>query len=108
VELNALRALERTVPRVWGINSTRLTCRNEAYSYNLCLDSAFVSDDVHVGATFINKRCSRCVDVRRAAWIVSFIVRHRPCRDKDQRMPRMRVPACASARLPNIAHDRPI
>jgi hypothetical protein len=44
------------VPRVRGINPSRLTCWNEPDSDNLCHDGALVSDDVHVLATVVNKR----------------------------------------------------
>ena len=47
---------EMAVPRVRGINSTRLTCWNEPDSDGLCHDGALVSDDVHVLATVVNKR----------------------------------------------------
>jgi hypothetical protein len=47
---------EMAVPRVRGINPSRLTCWNEPDSDGLCHDGALVSDDVHVLATVVNKR----------------------------------------------------
>jgi hypothetical protein len=67
---------EMAVPRVWSVNPTRLTCRNEPDSDDLRLDVAFVSDDVHVATTTIDKRHPRCVHVRRADGVVPFIMRH--------------------------------
>jgi hypothetical protein len=99
---------EVAVSRVRGVNPTRLTCWNEPDSDGLCHDGAFVSDDVHVFATVVNKRHPCCVHVRRAAGIVRLILRHRSCRDKDQCMTRMRVPACGPSRLPDIAQDSPV
>jgi len=40
---------------VGSVNPTRLTGRNEPEGDALCLDSAFVSDDVHVDTTLVNK-----------------------------------------------------
>src|SRR5262249_39628520 len=39
---------EGAVPRSRSVNPTRLTCRNEPDSDDLCRDGAFISDDVHV------------------------------------------------------------
>ena len=50
---------EMAVPRVGGINPSRLTCWNEPDSDGLCHDGALVSNDVHVLATVINKRHPR-------------------------------------------------
>ena len=47
---------EMAVPRVRGINPSRLTCWNEPDGDGLCHDGALVSDDVHVLATVVNKR----------------------------------------------------
>src|SRR5271155_4084163 len=94
---------EVTVPRVCNVNPTRRICRNELDSDGFCLDGTFVPEDVHVIATRIYKRHSCFVHMWFAVWIVPFITRHRSCRDDDQAMPRVRVPACASARLPDIA-----
>ena len=47
--------LERAVPGGWGVNPTRLTCWNEPERNDLCLDVAFVSDDVYVDTTMIDK-----------------------------------------------------
>ena len=104
----SLSSSERAVPRGWSVNPTRLTCRNEPDSDDLCRDGALVSDNVHVGATFVNKRHPRCVHVRRAGGIVSLILCHCSCGDKDQGMARMRVPAGAPSRLPDIDQDRPV
>ena len=57
------------VPRVVSVNPTRLTDRNEPHGDRLCLDSAFVSDDVHVVAS-LNKRHPHCVHGPRAGGIV--------------------------------------
>jgi hypothetical protein len=46
---------EMAVARVGSVNPTRLTCRNEPDGDDLCLDSAFVSDDVCVATTKIDK-----------------------------------------------------
>src|ERR1700739_4847216 len=96
---------EMAVPRVRRINPSRLTCWNEPDSDGLCHDGALVSDDVHVLATVVNKRHPCRVHVRRAAGIVRLILRHRSCRDKDERMTRMRMPACGPSRQPDIAQD---
>jgi hypothetical protein len=61
---------EGTVPRSRGVNPTRLTCRNEPDSDYLCRDGAFISDDVDVVATGVNKRHPRCVHARRAVGII--------------------------------------
>src|SRR6202521_4443664 len=100
--------LERAIPRVCGVNPTRLTCRNEPEGDDLCLDSAFVSDDMHVATTVINKRHSRCVHVRRATGIIPLILRHGSCCDDDWGMTKVRVPARASSWLPNIIQDVPV
>jgi hypothetical protein len=63
----SLSSSERGVPRGWSVNPTRLTCRNEPDGDDLCLDCAFVSDDVHVATTGVNKRHPCGVHVRRAA-----------------------------------------
>ena len=99
---------EGAVPRSRSVNPTRLTCRNEPDSDDLCRDSALVSDNVHVGATFVNKRHPRCIHMRRAVGIVCLILCHCSCRDKDQGMSKMRVPACAPSRLPDIDQDSPV
>ena len=70
VALNSPSSSEGAVPRSWSVNPTRLTCRNEPDSDDLCRDGAFISDDVHVVATGVNKRHPRCVHVRRAVRIV--------------------------------------
>ena len=102
------RSSEMAVPRVWGVNPTRLTCWNEPDGDDLCLDSAFVSDNVHVDTTVVNKRHPRCVHGTRASGIVGLILGHCTCRDNDQSMAKMRVPACTSSRLPNIVQDIPV
>src|SRR5207245_4527837 len=107
VALNSPSSSEGAVPRSWSVNPTRLTGRNEPGGDALCLDSAFVSDDVHVVAT-LNKRHPRCVHGPRAGGIVPLIGRHRSRRANDQGVARMRVPACGSSRLPNIAQDIPV
>src|ERR1039458_1888851 len=70
---------EGAVPRIWGVNPTRLTCWNEPESNDLCLDIAFVSDDVYVATTKIDKRHPRCVHVRRAFGIVRLIMSYCSC-----------------------------
>ena len=40
---------------VGSVNPPRLTCRNEPDGDDLCIDTAFVSDDVHVDTTLVNK-----------------------------------------------------
>ena len=96
------------VPRVGSVNPTRLTCRNQPDGDDLCLDSAFVSDNVHVDTTLVNKRHTRCVHGPRAAGIIPLILCHRSRRDNDQGVAKMRVPACTSSRLPNIIQDIPV
>ena len=98
---------EVAVARVGSVYPTRLTCRNEPDGDALCLDSAFVSDDVQV-VTTLNKRHPRCVHGPRAGGIVPLIGRHRSRRDHDQGVAKMRVPACGSSRLPNIVQDIPV
>ena len=71
------------VPRVWGVNPTRLTRWNEPDGDDLCLDSAFVSDNVHVDTTVVNKRHPRCVHGTRASGIVGLILGHCSCRDSQ-------------------------
>ena len=100
--------LEGAVSRVCNVDAARLTCRNEPDGDDLCRDIAFVSDDVHVVTTGVNKRHARCVHFRRAAGIVALILSDCSCRDNDEGMARVRVPACASSRLPNIVQDRPV
>ena len=46
--------------------------------------------------------------MRRAAGIVRLVLRHRSCRDKDERMTRMRVPACGPSGQPDVAQDSPV
>src|SRR5437763_9224647 len=99
---------EGAVPRSRSVNPTRLTCRNEPDNDDLCWDSAFISDDVHVVATGVNKRHDRCVHMWRAVGIVCLILCHCSCRDKDEGMARMRVPAGAPSRLPDIVQDSPV
>ena len=74
---------EMAVPRVGSVNPTRLTCRNEPESNDLCLDVTFVSDDVYVATTTIDKCHPRCVHVRGATGIVPVIVSYRSCGDDD-------------------------
>src|ERR1035441_8005935 len=78
-----LSSSEGAVPRIWGVNPTRLTCWNEPESNDLCHDIAFVSDDVYVASTTIDKCHPRCVHVRRAVGIVPVIMSYRSCRDDD-------------------------
>jgi len=66
---------ERAVPRVFSVNPTRLTCRNELDSDGACLECAFVAEDVHVGTTGIDKPRPLCVHSGLAVGIVPFIVR---------------------------------
>src|SRR5206468_3601097 len=108
VASNRPSPLEVAVPRVCNVDATRLTCRNEPDGDDLCRDIAFVSDDVHVVTTGVNKRHPRCVHLRRAAGIVPLILCHGSCRDNDQGLAKMRVPACASSRLPNVVQDIPV
>src|SRR5438477_13134728 len=67
---------EMAVPRVWSVNPARLTRRNEPDSNELCLDSAFVSDDVHVIAAQVNKRHPRCVYGGCAGRVVPLLLCH--------------------------------
>ena len=53
----------------------------------------------------IDKRHARGVHVRLAFGIVCPVLRHRTRCDDDQAVPRVRVPAGASSRLPHIALD---
>ena len=96
---------EMAVPRIWSVNPTRLTCRNELHSDGLCLDGAFVSDNVHVGTTGIDKPHPCCVHMGLALGIVPLIgrYRYRSRRDGDQAMARVRVPAGATSWLPDVA-----
>src|SRR6184192_3217341 len=65
--LNSPSSSEGAVPRSWSVNPTRLTCRNEPDSDDLCRDGAFISDDVHVVATSVNKRPPSCHTLIRTA-----------------------------------------
>jgi hypothetical protein len=71
----------------------------------LCLDGAFVADDVHVATTVINKHHARCVYVRRAGGIIRLVLRHGSSRNDDQGIAGVGVLASASSRLPNIVND---
>jgi hypothetical protein len=53
----------------------------------------------------INKAHTLGIDVGLAVKFRSFILRHRSGRDDDEAVPRVSVPAGASARLPHIALD---
>jgi len=65
---------ERTVSWIVFVNPTRLACWNEPESNDICLNGAFVSDDVYVRTTLIDKGHSRCVHVRSATGIVTVIM----------------------------------
>jgi hypothetical protein len=62
-----------------------------------------VSDDVHVVATRIDKSHAHCVDMRRVLGVMAFIGSYGAGSDGDQAVAGMRVPACLSSRLPDIA-----
>ena len=80
---------EVAVSRVWRVNPTRLACRKELDCDGLRqVGGAFVSNNVHVVATGIDKRHPLCVHVRLATRVVPFIGRHRSRGDDDQAMAR--------------------
>jgi len=91
-----------TVSWVCNVNPPRVICRNELYSDGLCLDSAFVPEDMYVIATKIDKRYSCVVNMRSARGIVTLIVCYRSHSDDDQAVPRVRVPSSASTGSPDI------
>ena len=91
------------VPWIWSIDQTRLTAGNEPDGYDLCLDSALVSNIVHMAATTIEERHSSCVDVWSAIGIVGFVLRDRSRGDDDQGCGRVGVPTRAPPGLPDIA-----
>ena len=93
------------VTRIGNVNPSRLTGGNEPDGDDLCLDGAFVSDDVYVLTTVINERHSCCVRVRRATRIIPGVVRHGSGYDDDQGMSGMGVPASTSSRLPGVIQD---
>jgi hypothetical protein len=95
--------LEMTVPRIVGVDPAWLTSRNQLDGDGLCHAGSLVSDDVHVVATRIDKSHAHCVDMRRALGVMAFIGSYGACSDDDQAMAGMRVPACLSSRLPDIA-----
>src|SRR5438132_14395467 len=95
---------EVTISRIRSVNPTPLTGRNEPGGDALCLDSAFVSGDVHVVAT-LNKRHPRCVHGPSAGGTVPSIGRHLSRRDNDRGVTRMRAPASASSALTNTPQD---
>src|SRR5437867_7980677 len=104
IELD-LRTSEGAVPRGWGVNATHCTCWNELDSDSAGRHCAFIADKVHVVTTRINKSHPHCVHLGFAGGIVSFIGCHRSCRDDDQTMTRMRMPAAGSPGLPDVALD---
>ena len=96
------------VPRVWSVsNPARLTRRNEPDSNDLCLDSAFVSDDVHVIAASSQQMSSRLcirwgVHPGSAPLDTESLI---PAVTMIRVWLMMCVPTFASSRLPNIGQD---
>ena len=96
------------VSRIWGVNPSGLTCWNETEDDDLSRVIGLVSDDVNVVAALVNKRHARCVDGPRAGGIVSVVLCDCSCRNNDQAVARMRVPARGSSLVPTIAKDKPV
>ena len=85
------------------VDPARRICGNKLNSDSFCLNIAFISEDMYVVSTRIDKPHPCFVHMRLAVGIVTFIIRHRSRRDDDQAMPRVRMPAGASAGRPDIA-----
>ena len=80
--------------------------RNELDGNGGCHDRAFVAEDVHVTVAGIDERrrgLSGDRGVHMALAVATLILRQGSGRDDDQAVARVRVPAGAPARLPDIA-----
>src|SRR5580704_17305669 len=100
----SLCPLEVAIAGVCNFNPTCRTCWNHLDGDGLCFDGAFVTNDMHMISAIIDKPHPCCVHMRLTSGVMPFIVRHCPGCDDDQTIPRMRVPASASARRPDIFH----
>jgi len=98
---NPISASEWAVARAWNhIYPTRRTGRDELDCDCLRDNGAFVSQDMNMVATGIDKSHTFCIHSGLALGIVAFIGRDRSRRDNDQAMARVRVPAGAASRVP--------
>src|SRR5512133_1642960 len=89
----ALVRLEVTVARIRHVDPTNSILRKNLHSDRLRLDAALIAQHVYVAAAWIDKALPRRVDMPRATWVVSHVVRHRSGQDQDQARTRVRVPA---------------
>ena len=102
--LNPLLQGARAVRRHVGhFDTPQRARRNQLHRDRLRYIRGFIPDEVGMSAAFINKRHSRGVNLGRTRRVVTLVVRNRSCRNDDQAMPGVRVPARRPSCQPGIA-----